>query len=65
MKAHFVLFCGYISLSDLAQIKSKASWNLADFCFSQLNSGFSAIAIKAYSMEILYRLSLIYPELGK
>jgi hypothetical protein len=29
-----------------------------------LNSGFSAIAVKAYSMEILYRLSLIYPELA-
>jgi hypothetical protein len=28
-----------------------------------LNSGFSAIAVKAYAMEILYNLSLIYPEL--
>jgi hypothetical protein len=37
---------------------------LADFCFKTLNSGFSAIAVKAYSMEILYRLSLIYPELA-
>jgi 8-oxo-dGTP diphosphatase len=37
---------------------------LAEFCFRSLNSGSSAIAIKAYSMEILYRLTLIYPELA-
>ena len=29
-----------------------------------MNSGFSAIAIKAYTMEILYKLTLIYPELA-
>jgi hypothetical protein len=29
-----------------------------------LSSAFSAIAVKAYSMEILYKLTLIYPELA-
>ncbi len=37
---------------------------LADHCFKALNSGFSAIALKAYSMEIIYKLALIYPELA-
>ncbi|MBA4323337.1 MAG: hypothetical protein C0408_11025, partial [Odoribacter sp.] len=37
---------------------------LADHCFSCLNSGFSAIAVKAYSMEIIYNLAVIYPELA-
>jgi 8-oxo-dGTP diphosphatase len=52
-----------ISLSDLEKISNQQQGLLADFCFSVLNSGFSAIAVKAYSMEILYKLSLIYPEL--
>lgn len=28
-----------------------------------LRSGFSSVAVKAYSMEIIYRLAQIYPEL--
>lgn len=57
-------FLRIISLSDLEKINSHQHGLLADFCFSTLNSGFSAIAVKAYTMEILYRLSLIYPELA-
>jgi hypothetical protein len=57
-------FLRIISLSDLTKINNRQHGLLADFCFSELNSGFSAIAVKAYSMEILYRLSLIYPELA-
>lgn len=57
-------FLRIISLSDLEKINSRQHGLLADFCFSTLNSGFSAIAVKAYSMEILYRFSLIYPELA-
>jgi 8-oxo-dGTP diphosphatase len=57
-------FLRIISLSDLDKINARQHGLLADFCFSKLNSGFSAIAIKAYSMEILYRLALIYPELA-
>lgn len=57
-------FLRIISLTDMAEIDSRRHGLLADFCFSQLNSGLSAVAVKAYSMEILYRLSLIYPELA-
>jgi 8-oxo-dGTP diphosphatase len=57
-------FLRIISLSDLDKINARQHGLLADFCFSKLNSGFSAIAIKAYSMEIIYRLALIYPELA-
>ena len=57
-------FLRIISLTNLEKIKSRQHGILADFCFTVLNSGFSAIAVKAYSMEILYKLSLIYPELA-
>jgi 8-oxo-dGTP diphosphatase len=52
-----------ISLIDMSKINSKYHGLLADHCFNALRSAFSAIAIKAYSMEILYNLSLKYPEL--
>lgn len=57
-------FLRIISLSDLGKINSRQHGMLADYCFSSLKSGFSAIAVKAYSMDILYKLSLIYPELA-
>jgi len=56
-------FLRIISLTDINKLSSKHQGILADYCFSALNAGFSAIAIKAYSMEILYKLALIYPEL--
>lgn len=57
-------FLRILSLSDLNQFSVKHHGILADHCFKALSSGFSAIAIKAYSMEIIYRLALIYPELS-
>lgn len=57
-------FLRIISLSDPEKIDSSRHGILADFCFDVLKSGYSAIAVKAYSMEILYKLSLIYPELA-
>jgi 8-oxo-dGTP diphosphatase len=56
-------FLRIISLSDMARISEKQHGILAENCFAALKSGFSAIAIKAYSMEILYNLVVIYPEL--
>ncbi|MBK7626381.1 MAG: (deoxy)nucleoside triphosphate pyrophosphohydrolase [Bacteroidales bacterium] len=56
-------FLRIISLSDFARISVKQHGILAEHCFAALKSGFSAIAIKAYSMEILYNLVVIYPEL--
>lgn len=57
-------FLRIISLCEPSRLNPKHHGLLADECFRQLNSGFSAIAVKAYSMEILYRLTLIYPELA-
>jgi 8-oxo-dGTP diphosphatase len=57
-------FLRIISLSDLENLSERHHSLLADYSFAALNSGLSAIAIKAYTMEILYKLSLIYPELA-
>jgi len=57
-------FLRIISLSDLERINARQQGLLTDLCFNKLNSGFSAIAVKAYTMDILYKLSLIYPELA-
>ncbi len=57
-------FLRILSLSDLNPVSSRNQGILADHCFRMLKSGFSAIAIKAYSMEIIYRLTQIYPELA-
>jgi 8-oxo-dGTP diphosphatase len=56
-------FLRIISFSDMRRISNKHHGILANHCFNALRSGFSAIAIKAYSMEILYNLAVIYPEL--
>ena len=56
-------FMRIISLSNLNKIGVKHHGILADFCFKSLISGFSAIAVRAYAMEILFRLTTIYPEL--
>ena len=57
-------FLRILSLTDFKMIPRNLYGALADHCFKALNSGFSAIAIKAYSMEILYKLCIIYPELA-
>jgi len=57
-------FLRIISLSDLGEISIRHHGLLTEFCFHILNSGFSAIAVKAYSMETLYKLSMMYPELA-
>jgi 8-oxo-dGTP diphosphatase len=57
-------FLRILSMTDLHKISQKYQGILADHGFKALNSGFSAIAIKAYSMEIIYKLALIYPELA-
>ncbi len=57
-------FLRILSLCDINIINARQQGLLADFSFNQLNSGFSAIAVKAYSMEILYKLTLVYPDLA-
>ena len=57
-------FLKIISLSELAPLSQKHHGRLADCCFRYLRSGTSAIAVKVYSMEIIYKLALVYPELA-
>ena len=57
-------FLRIISLSDMKRIGLRHHGILAEHCFTALRAGFSAIAIIAYSMEVLYNLTLIYPELA-
>lgn len=57
-------FLRIISLSEISRLSIKDHGILADHCFKALNSQFSSIAVKAYSMEILYKLTRIYPELA-
>jgi hypothetical protein len=57
-------FLRIVSFAELGRLSQKRHGMLADHCFASLNSALSAIAIKAYAMEILYKLTLIYPELG-
>jgi 8-oxo-dGTP diphosphatase len=56
-------FLKVINLADYTTFSEKEHGIIAQCCFSWLNSGTSAIAIKAYSMEALYRLTQIYTEL--
>lgn len=57
-------FLRIISMSDLDLVSARHHGILADHCFKMLKSGFSAIAVKAYSMEIIYKLAILYPELA-
>jgi 8-oxo-dGTP diphosphatase len=57
-------FLRIISLSDTGKIGLRQHGIMAEHAFKMLRSGTSAIAIKAYSMEIIYKLALIYPELA-
>jgi 8-oxo-dGTP diphosphatase len=56
-------FLRIISLSEMDKLSTRHHGILAEHCFGALKSGLSAIAIKAYAMEIIYNLVLIYPEL--
>ncbi len=57
-------FLRILSLCEWHSLNNRHHGMLAEHCFNALRSGSSAIAIKAYSMEIVYRLALIYPELA-
>ncbi len=57
-------FLKILTLIQLNDLEQEYHGVLADSCFRWLNDSKSAIAIKAYSMELLYNLTLIYPELA-
>lgn len=56
-------FLRIISFSEPDQIDEDLHGILTDYCFEALRSGTTAIAVKVYSMEILGKLALKYPEL--
>lgn len=51
-----------ISLSPMDKLGTRHHGILAEHCFRALKSELSAIAVKAYAMEIIFNLVLIYPE---
>jgi 8-oxo-dGTP diphosphatase len=56
-------FLKIISMTDAGRLSENEHGLLADHCFTALRSGTAPVAIKAYSLEIIYRLSVIYPDL--
>lgn len=56
-------FLRILAFSDVSGLSSRHHGLLIDYCFSALRSVTSAIALKAYSMEIIYKIVLIYPGL--
>lgn len=57
-------FMKILSFCDMKTFMEEDHGLLADYCLSGLISPFTPIAIKAYAMEILYRLTVLYPQLG-
>lgn len=57
-------FLKIINMAGIESISESDHGRLAENCFNLLNNGRSAIAIKAYCMEALYNLTLLYPELA-
>ncbi|NSW95129.1 MAG: (deoxy)nucleoside triphosphate pyrophosphohydrolase [Bacteroidales bacterium] len=57
-------FLRILTLLDIGSLDQNHQGLIADHCFKALNSGTSAIAVKAYSMEIIYKLAVLYPDLA-
>ena len=58
------IFLRTIAGCDIRDVNAELHGKLADFCFELLKSGFRPIALRVHSMEILYNLTLLYPELS-
>lgn len=56
-------FLRIISDAGLRRTGAKHHGAVADFCFNAIKQESSAIAVKAYALEVLSALSAIYPEL--
>ena len=56
-------FLKILTLTGVELLGEEQRGILADRCFEWLDNGSTAIAIKAYSMELLYYLAKIYPSL--
>ncbi|MBE0673873.1 MAG: (deoxy)nucleoside triphosphate pyrophosphohydrolase [Bacteroidales bacterium] len=56
-------FLKILQLTGTKALDEGVLGRLADHCFTQLRSRTSAIAVKAYSMDVLYEISSRYPDL--
>lgn len=56
-------FLKVLNTVDLMMLSDDQRGIITDSCFTWLGSAGTSIAVKAYSMDALYRLSRIYPEL--
>jgi 8-oxo-dGTP diphosphatase len=56
-------FLKILTLTGTSSLDEDKAGLLVDYCFSMLRSPVSAIAIKAYSMDVLHEISTRYPEL--
>ncbi len=56
-------FLKVLNTVDLMTLDEDQRGIIADSCFTWLGSASASIAVKVYSMDALYRLSRIYPEL--
>lgn len=56
-------FLRIVSFVDPSGINNGLHGILADYCFLMLRTPDSAVAVKVYAMEILYKLTSIYPEI--
>jgi len=52
-----------ISIFEDQEISEKLEDAIFDFCFEKLTNNSSAVAIKAFSMTVCYKIALNYPDL--
>lgn len=57
-------FMRILSQADMQSFSENEHGLLADYCFMVLGSGEMPVAIKAYAMEVLFNITVIYPQLG-
>ncbi len=57
-------FIRILSCEDMRNFGEEEQALLTDYCLDRLNARETPVAIKSYAMEILYKLTLIYPEPG-
>lgn len=57
-------FLKILGRADISRLEENEHGIVATCCFNWLGSPSSAVAVKVYSMELLYKLTLIYPALS-
>ena len=57
-------FLKILGRADISNLEEREHGIVATCCFNWLGSPSAAVAIKVYSMELLYKLTLIYPAMS-